>query len=111
MPARSYTGIQSRYCYGVGRSRRGGGQEDVRGLRALLVEAHLGEVDLERSLWRLAYEAHAEGPTEAEETANTLLNKLNAPGMGAAGIGELKLLKALAARNVSTTLRHRLRGV
>lgn len=77
--------------------QKSGGREDVRGLRALLLEAHLGEVDLERSLWRLAYEAHSESPTEAEETANKLLNKLlNAAGVGAAGIGELKLLKALA---------------
>ncbi|MGH2358395.1 MAG: hypothetical protein ACRDGJ_10360 [Candidatus Limnocylindria bacterium] len=49
-----------------------------------MVEANLGEVDLERSLWRLAYEAHAEGVGE------------HGPA-GAAGIGELKLLKALAA--------------
>ena len=64
--------------------QKSGGQEDVRGLRALLVEANLGEVDLERSLWRLAYEAHAEGPGGDGQA-------------GAAGIGELKLLKALAA--------------
>lgn len=64
--------------------QRSGGREEVRGLRALLVEAHLGEVDLERSLWRLAYEEHAEGPGD------------HGPA-GAAGIGELKLLKALAA--------------
>jgi hypothetical protein len=84
MPVRSCTGIPWRSYCGAGKSRRAGGREDVRGLRALLVEAHLGEVDLERSLWRLAYEAHAEGP--AGDAA-----------AGTAGIGELKLLKTLAA--------------
>lgn len=64
--------------------QKSAGRELVRGLRALLVEANLGEVDLERSLWRLAYEAHAEGPGDDGQA-------------GAAGIGELKLLKALAA--------------
>ncbi len=76
------------------------GRGSVAGLRALLEEAHLGEVDLERGLWRLAYEAHTQGTTRAQEALDEWLNKvLDHVGMGrgAAGIGELALLKALAA--------------
>ncbi|HLF87440.1 MAG TPA: NACHT domain-containing protein, partial [Anaerolineales bacterium] len=59
-----------------------GGQTDLPRLRQLLYEAGRSEVDLKRVLWELAYEAHA-GAIGNDQALTD--------------IGELRLLKALAA--------------
>jgi len=56
-------------------------------LRQLLNEAGRNELDLEKVIWKLAYEAHAQ-TTEADVESNTL-----------AGVSELTLEKALAKIN------------
>ena len=61
-----------------------GSQEDIPHLRQLLTEAGRSEMDLKRVLWKLAHEAHAQSG-DGED------------GEKLADIGELVLLKALAA--------------
>jgi formylglycine-generating enzyme required for sulfatase activity len=63
-----------------------GGHDERPPLRQLLLEAKRTEIDLKAVLWKLAYEAHAQGKDGDEQ------DKL-------ADIGELKLEKALAALN------------
>ena len=65
---------------------KAGGGKSIPRLRQLLLAAERSDTDLKRVLWQLAFEAHAETDPQAE--ADTL-----------AGIGELKLQKALAALN------------
>ena len=57
--------------------------DETPALRQLLLQVNRSEVDLKRVLWRLAFEAHAEGGASADNEA-------------VADIGELRLLKELA---------------
>lgn len=63
--------------------KTGGAPDETPALRQLLLQAGRSEVDLKRVLWRLAFEAHAEGGTAGDTEA-------------VADIGELRLLKELA---------------
>ncbi len=63
---------------------KAGGQQEATGLRQLLLEANRTEADLKRMLWQLAFDVHVQGKDNDDQ------EKL-------AGIGELKLEKALAA--------------
>lgn len=60
---------------------KAGGEEVAPRLRRLLLEARRTDVDLKRTLWQLAFQAHREGGTGGEALAD---------------IGELRLEKALA---------------
>ena len=61
---------------------KAGGQADAPQLRQLLLAAGRADLDLKKALWRLAFEAHAELDEDHD-------------GEALAGIGELKLKKAL----------------
>ena len=64
--------------------KAGGGAEEVPQLRQLLLQADRSDVDLKRVLWRLAFEAHAQGGAGGD-------------GEAVADIGELRLLRELGS--------------